>query len=102
MTFEEKKAKEYMDNEVPFDTTESGEKLYTRYDVEQAYIAGMKETLKMKVNTTTISDAPLMERERLERAKKIIKNLMVFAEIDLRESEKEYIEAEQFLKELSE
>ena len=40
--------------------------------------------------------------EQLAKAKKIIKNLMVFAEIDSREYEKEYKEAEQFLKEVSE
>ena len=38
--------------------------------------------------------------EQIEQAKKIIKNLMVFAEIDLREYEEEYKEAEQFLKEI--
>ena len=40
--------------------------------------------------------------ENLAKAKKIIKNLMVFAEIDSREYEKEYKEAEQFLKEVKE
>lgn len=39
----EERAKEYADNEVPFDTTDSGEKLYVRYDVVQAYIAGARE-----------------------------------------------------------
>ena len=43
-----------------------------------------------------------LKDEQLAKAKEIIKNLMVFAEIDLRENEKEYKEAEQFLKEVSE
>lgn len=41
-------------------------------------------------------------REQLAKAKKIIKNLMKFAEIDSREYEEEYKEAEQFLEEVSE
>ncbi len=41
-------------------------------------------------------------KNNLPKQKKIIKNLMVFAEIDLRESEKEYKEAEQFLQEVKE
>ena len=47
-----------------------------------------------------------LEKERTEllekkiiKAKEIIKNLMLFAEMDDREYEKEYKEAEQFLKE---
>ena len=36
---------------------------------------------------------------QLTKAKEIIKNLMKFAEIDCREYEKEYKEAEQFVKE---
>ena len=39
---------------------------------------------------------------KLYKAKKIIKNLMVFAEMDDREYEKEYKEAEQFLNEVEE
>ena len=38
-------------------------------------------------------------QEQLAKAKEIIKNLMVFAEMDDREYEKEYKDAEQFLKE---
>ncbi len=38
-------------------------------------------------------------RRKINKAKEIIKNLMVFAEMDDREYEKEYKEAEQFLKE---
>ena len=37
--------------------------------------------------------------DKLTKAKEIIKNLMVFAEMDDREYEKEYKDAEQFLKE---
>lgn len=53
----EQEAKEYADNEVPFDTTESGEKLYTKFDVEYAYIQGAKKS-------------------KLEEAKEIIKDLI--------------------------
>ena len=42
MTEEEKLAEEYCNNEVPFDTTDSGEKLYTAYDLKQAFLAGLK------------------------------------------------------------
>lgn len=38
----EKKAEEYCNNEVPLDTTESGEKLYTEYDLKQTYIVSAK------------------------------------------------------------
>ena len=34
--------KEYCNNEVPFDTTDSGEKLYTENDLKHAYLAGLK------------------------------------------------------------
>jgi len=53
----EQEAKEYANNEVPFDTTESGEKLYTKFDVEYAYIQGAKKS-------------------KLEEAKEIIKDLI--------------------------
>ena len=39
---EDEMAKEYCNNEVPFDTTDSGEKLYTENDLKQAYLAGFK------------------------------------------------------------
>lgn len=35
-------AKEYCNNNVPFDTTESGEKLYTENDLKYAYLAGLE------------------------------------------------------------
>ena len=35
-------ADEYCKNEIPFDTTECGEKLYTENDLKQAFIAGNK------------------------------------------------------------
>lgn len=48
--------------------------------IEKAFIEalniGFAYGIKTKVNTTTISDAPLMEREQLEQAKEIIKQLM--------------------------
>lgn len=45
------RAKEYCNNEVPFDTTESGEKLYTENDLKQAYLAGLKAGKDMNVPT---------------------------------------------------
>jgi hypothetical protein len=39
---DEEMAEEYCNEEVPFDTTESGEKLYTENDLKQAYLAGLK------------------------------------------------------------
>ena len=39
---EKEMAKEYCNNEVPFDTTDSGEKLYTENDLKHAYLAGLK------------------------------------------------------------
>ena len=39
---DEEMAKEYCNNEVPFDTTDSGEKLYTENDLKHAYLAGLK------------------------------------------------------------
>lgn len=33
-------AEEYCNNEVPFDTTESGEKLYTENDLKNSFLAG--------------------------------------------------------------
>ena len=39
---EDEMAKEYCNNEVPFDTIDSGEKLYTENDLKHAYLAGLK------------------------------------------------------------
>ena len=39
---DEEMAEKYANNEVPFDTTESGEKLYTKNDLKYAYFAGLK------------------------------------------------------------
>lgn len=39
---DEEMAKEYCNNEVPFDTTESGEKLYTENDLKNSFLAGLK------------------------------------------------------------
>lgn len=48
--------------------------------IEKAFIEalniGFAYGIKTKVNTTTISDAPLMEREQLEQAKEIIKQFL--------------------------
>lgn len=69
-------------------------------NVEQAYLAGYKEALKMKVNTTTISDAPLMEREQLEQAKEIIRMVIdSYYHEERFQFERDLAKAEQFLKE---
>lgn len=39
---DEELAEEYVKEEIPLDTTESGEKLYTEYDLKQAFLAGLK------------------------------------------------------------
>ena len=39
---EDEMAKEYCNNEVPFDTTDSGEKLYTENVLKHTYLAGLK------------------------------------------------------------
>lgn len=40
---DEQMAEEYCNNEVPSDTTESGEKLYTENDLKYAFLAALKE-----------------------------------------------------------
>ena len=79
MTLEEK-AEQFADNigglELTCSLLASKDKGHAyRLGRYEGYLAGVKEGLKMKVNITTISDAPLMEREQLERAKKIIEEL---------------------------
>jgi hypothetical protein len=51
-------AEEYCNNEVPFDTTESGEKLYTENDLKNSFLAGYEACennaeLVVKKNLTT-------------------------------------------------
>lgn len=77
--------------------------------MEKAFIEalniGFARGIKTKVNTTTISDAPLTERERLEQAKEIIKKLRVlyFSPVvtnnDVKRQDEILNEVEQFLKE---
>lgn len=45
MIYLEQKAEEHAASEIPFDTTESGEKLYTKNDLKEAYISGAKESI---------------------------------------------------------
>jgi hypothetical protein len=64
-----------------------------------------KENAELKETNESLLEScagTTMMYEDLCKAKEIIKNLMVFAEIDSREYEKEYKEAEQFLKEVKE
>lgn len=73
MTFEEKKAEEFIEKNHKM--WEEGE-LTVEEIVRLTYIACYKEALKMKVNITSISDAPLMEKEQLAQAKEIIENII--------------------------
>lgn len=73
----------------------------------EGYLAGIKEGLKMKVNTTTISDAPLMDREQLEQAKEFLEKFCSYYMYDCYATRKDYDafeelkkQAEQFLKEI--
>ena len=43
MNFDEKMAEEYCNNEVPFDTTENGEKLYTENDMKYTYLTALRK-----------------------------------------------------------
>ena len=78
MTLEEK-AEQFADNISGLELTCS---LLSAKDKSHAYrlgrydgfLAGLKAGLKMKVNTTTISDAPLMEKEQLEQAKEVMRS----------------------------
>ena len=54
---DEEMAEEYCNNEVPFDTTESGEKLYTKNDLKYAYLAGLKAD-KPKWHNVADGDLP--------------------------------------------
>lgn len=72
MTFEERKAEEWLQGIEGDDCVI----ITDREERKQAYVAGYREALKMKVNITTISDAPLMEREQLEQAKEILKRFV--------------------------
>lgn len=92
MTFEEKKAEEFIEKNCKL--WEEGA-LTIEEIVRLTYIACYKEALKMKVNTTTISDAPLMEMEQLAQAKDIIHQFLIQNPISDWLIEK----AEQFLKE---
>ena len=58
---EDEMAKEYCNNEVPFDTTDSGEKLYTENDLKHAYLAGLKAG-KPKWHKVADGDYPPSER----------------------------------------
>ncbi len=59
---EDEMAKEYCNNEVPFDTTDSGEKLYTENDLKHAYLAGLKAG-KPKWHKVTDEDYPPCEKD---------------------------------------
>lgn len=103
MTFEERKAEEWLQGIEGDDCVI----ITDREERKQAYIAGYREALKMKINTTTISDAPLMEREQLAEAKDIINCLVHLGEFN-ENTDEEYLnyqvhdvlkKAELFLKE---
>lgn len=89
---------EYVVNGKPlspyFDLFESG---YEQAENRFAELKAFKE--KCKFNVSDIFKDIETEKQ-LTKAKEIIKNLMVFAEMDDREYEEEYKEAEQFLSEV--
>ena len=111
MTLEEK-AEEYcnhLQSEMLAYTPENPrqQRTVSLLDVEEAYLAGAKEALKMKVNITTISDAPLMEREWLGQAKEFLEKFCSYYMYDCDATRKDYDtfeelkkQAEQFLKEI--
>ena len=75
MTLEEKKAEEYICNgKCQEEITKNYVHCKTCGRIKD-FVAGYKEALKMKINTTTISDAPLMEKEQLAEARETIKEL---------------------------
>ena len=59
---DDEKAKEYCNNEVPFDTTDSGEKLYTENDLKQAFLAGLN-VYKPKWHKVADGDLPKEKKE---------------------------------------
>lgn len=61
---DEKMAEEYCNNEVPFDTTEIGEKLFTENDLKYAYLAGLKAG-RTKWYKVADGDLPKEEKEYL-------------------------------------
>ena len=80
-------------------------------DLKQAYTAGYKEALKAKVNVTFISDAPLMEKEQLKRARELLEEFCSYYmyDCDATREDKTYEafeelkeESEAFLEELKE
>ena len=115
MTLEEK-AKEYSEKECKnctyrcdkpkvFKRLSNKKECHAYFRSYEGYLAGYKEALKAKVNITTISDAPLMEREQLEQAKEIIKNLLILKDDHFGNTKMEWRvevteQAEQFLKEI--
>ena len=71
MKLEEKKAEEWLQSIEGDDCVI----ITDREERRQAYIAGYKEALKMKVNITTISDAPLEMTEK-DKVRNILNRLL--------------------------
>ena len=72
MTLEEKaeeKAEKYSEAFI--------EKGVAKASYAKGYIAGTTEALKARINTTTISDAPLEKDKQLEKARSIVHRLLV-------------------------
>ena len=61
---DEEMAEEYCNNEVPFDTTESGEKLYTENDLKHAYLIAL-EAGRPKWHKVADGDLPKDENDVL-------------------------------------
>ena len=76
---DEEMAVEYCNNEVPFDITESGEKLYTETDLKQAFLAGLKAGKDMEeadLATVAYMQGASRNKAKLDEAKEIIKKLV--------------------------
>ena len=72
-------AVEYCNNEVPFDITESGEKLYTETDLKQAFLAGLKagkDMAEADLATVAYMQGASRNKAKLDEAREIIKKLV--------------------------
>lgn len=69
------------------------------YEGNGFYKRGLNNSIMIAEYIEKLEKENADKKDQLIKAKEIIKKLMIFAEIDLREIEPEYKEAEQFLKE---
>ncbi|MBQ5673586.1 MAG: hypothetical protein IIV45_00630 [Lachnospiraceae bacterium] len=80
---DEEMAVEYCNNEVPFDITESGEKLYTETDLKQAFLAGLKagkDMAEADLATVAYMQGASRNKAKLDEAKEIIREYLGWAD----------------------